>query len=141
MKIKIERISEKLIEIGYKKQEYNKSKEIEFNADNEIDFICKLTNIVGDSNKAKELSDSYSKMLLNDFIPEISFESDKFELEFFINKNLIKIVTLSEARKIGKCGLEIQEVLPFKEISINDFYNLFIDKDYNMSMILCGGSN
>ncbi len=138
---KIEQISKKLIELGYQKQNFNKPKLEDFKPDNEIDFIIKLGEIVGDTTIAKSMSDEYSKMLLNDFIPDISFDSDGFDIEIYKYKELIKITTKGKSKPIGSCGMKIQEVLPFKEIHINDFYKLLVEKNYGIEIILNSGSN
>lgn len=138
---KIEQISKKLLELGYQKQNFNKPKLEDFKPDNEIDFIIKLGEIVGDTTVAKSMSDEYSKMLLNDFIPDISFDSDGFDIEIYKYKELIKITTKGKSKSIGSCGMEIQEVLPFKEIHINDFYKLLVEKNYGIEIILNSGSN
>jgi len=138
---KIEQISKKLLELDYQKQNFNKPKLEDFKPDNEIDFIIKLGEIVGDASIAKSMSDEYNKMLLNDYIPDISFNSDGFDLEIYKDKELVKITTKGKSKPIGSCGMEIQEVLPFKEIHINDFYTLFVEKKYGIEMILNSGSN
>mgnify|MGYP001568132135 CR=1 FL=1 len=137
---KIGKISKKLIELGYKRQNFVKPNEADFKAYNEIDFICQITNIFGDSIKAKELSDEYSKTLLNDLIPDISFNNNHFELELYIKKDLIKVIIYRD-NKINKFGLESEEMLPFKSISIDGFYVLFVDKNYDIQTILNSGSN
>ena len=138
---KIEQISKKLIELGYRKQNFNKPKLEDFKPDNEIDFIIKLGEIVGDTTIAKSMSDEYNKMLLNDFIPDVSFDSDGFDIEIYKDKELAKITTNGKSKSIGSCGMEIQEVLPFKEININDFHKLLVEKNYNIEIILNSGSN
>lgn len=138
---KIEKISKKLLELGYQKQNFNKPKLEDFKPDNEIDFIIKLGEIVGNTSVAKSMSDEYNKMLLNDFIPDISFVSAGFDIEIYKDKELVKITTVGKPKQIGSCGMEIQEVLPFKEIHINDFYKLVIEKNYGVEMILNSGSN
>ena len=138
---KIEKISKKLLELGYQKQNFNKPKLEDFKPDNEIDFIIKLGEIVGDTSVAKSMSDEYTKMLLNDFIPDISFVSAGFDIEIYKDKELVKITTTGKSKQIGSCGMEIQEVLPFKEIHINDFYKLVIEKNYGVEMIFNSGSN
>jgi hypothetical protein len=37
--------------------------------------------------------------------------------------------------------MEFQEVLPFKEIHINDFHKLLVEKNYSIEIILNSGSN
>jgi hypothetical protein len=138
---KIEQISKKLLELGYQKQNFNKPKLEDFKPDNEIDFIIKLGEIVGDTTVAKSMSDEYNKMLLNDFIPDVSFDSDGFDIEIYKDKELVKITTKGESKPINSCGMEIQEVLPFKKIHINDFYKLLIEKNYGIEIILNSGSN
>lgn len=138
---KIEKISKKLLELGYQKQNFNKPKLEDFKPDNEIDFIIKLGEIVGDTSVAKSMSDEYNKMLLNDFIPDISFVSDGFDIEIYKDKELVKITTKGKSKPISNCGMEIQEVLPFKEIHINDFHRFLIEKNYGIEIILNSGSN
>ena len=138
---KIEKISKKLLELGYQKQNFNKPKLEDFKPNNDIDFILKLGEIVGDTNVAKSMSEEWNKMLLNDFIPDVSFDSDGFDIEIYIDKEIVKITTKGVSKPIGSCGMEIQEVLPFKEIHINDFNKLLIEKNYGIEMILNGGSN
>jgi hypothetical protein len=87
------------------------------------------------------MSDKYNEMLWYDFMPDISFVSDGFEIEIYKDKENIKIITEGESKQIGESGITIQEVLPFKEIHINDFYKLLIEKKYSIEMILSGGSN
>ena len=137
---KIEKISKKLLELGYQKQNFNKPKLEDFKPNNDIDFILKLGEIVGDTNVAKSMSEEWNKMLLNDFIPDVSFDSDGFDIEIYIDKEIVKITTKGVSKPIGSCGMEIQEVLPFKEIHINDFNKLLIEKNYGIEMILNGGS-
>jgi len=138
---KIEKISKKLLELGYQKQNFNKPKLEDFKPNNDIDFILKLGEIVGDTNVAKSMSEEWNKMLLNDFIPDVSFDYDGFDIEIYIDKEIVKITTKGASKPIGSCGMEIQEVLPFKEIHINDFNKLLIEKNYGIEMILNGGSN
>ena len=138
---KIEKISKKLLELGYQKQNFNKPKLEDLKPNNDIDFILKLGEIVGDTNVAKSMSEEWNKMLLNDFIPDVSFDSDGFDIEIYIDKEIVKITTKGVSKPIGSCGMEIQEVLPFKEIHINDFNKLLIEKNYGIEMILNGGSN
>ena len=138
---KIEKISKKLLELGYQKQNFNKPKLEDFKPNNDIDFILKLGEIVGDTNVAKSMSEEWNKMLLNDFIPDVSFDYDGFDIEIYIDKEIVKITTKGVSKPIGSCGMEIQEVLPFKEIHINDFNKLLIEKNYGIEMILNGGSN
>lgn len=138
---KIEKISKKLLELGYQKQTFSKPKLEDFKPNNENDFIIKLGEIVGDTTVAKSMSDEYNKMLLNDWIPDVSFDSDGFDIEIYKDKELVKITTTGKSKPIGSCGMKIQEVLPFKEIHINDFYKLLIEKKYGIEMILNSGSN
>ena len=138
---KIEKISKKLLELGYQKQNFNKPKLEDFKPNNDIDFILKLGEIVGDTNVAKSMSEEWNKMLLNDFIPDVSFDSDGFDIEIYIDKEIVKITTKGVSKPIGSCGMEIQEVLPFKEIHINDFNNLLIEENYGIEMFLNGASN
>jgi hypothetical protein len=135
-------ISKRLIEIGFKKQIFNKPEEDKFKATNEIDFICELSNTLKNSKDAKVFSDEFSHMILNDFVPEVSFIEKDFELEFYLKKNLIKITTaVKDKEKTKECGFTVSEVLPFKEITIDNFFKLFIEKEYNIELILNSGSN
>ena len=137
---KLDKIANKLINLGYEKTVFNKPEKSICN--NEDEFISKLNSITGDINKSKELSESYSNMLLNDFIPDIEFTSNNCTLEIYLNKNAINIVIGGEKYKVSECNnMEAREVIPFKTIHINDFYNLFIDKNYELSMIINHGNN
>lgn len=136
---KIKEITKKLLSLGFNKQVFNKPKKTV----SDIDFIIDLSKKTGvETSKAKEISDEFLKTLLNDYVPEISFVSDELELEFYIKKNIIEISVLQESESLGKCGIEVKKVLPFiKNISIDDFYRLFIEKDYDIELILKSGSN
>lgn len=138
---KINQISKYLINIGFKKITINKPEEENFHSVNEIDFIIELSKINNNSKEAKDFNDDYKKMLLNDFIPEISFINKNYELEFYLQKNSIKITAKLQEKKLNECGTTIQEVIPFKIMNIDDFYHLFIEKKYDLNMILLSGNN
>lgn len=138
---KISQISERLINIGFKKIVINKPKEENFHSVNEIDFIIELSKINNNSKEAKDFNDDYKKMLLNDFIPEISFINENYELEFFLQKNSVKITTTLQEKKLNEYGMTIREIVPFQLINIDDFYHLLIEKKYDLNMILSGGNN
>ena len=138
---KISQISERLINIGFKKIVINKPKEENFHSVNEIDFIIELSKINNNSKEAKDFNDDYKKMLLNDFIPEISFINENYELEFFLQKNSVKITTTLQEKKLNEYGTTIREIVPFQLINIDDFYHLLIEKKYDLNMILSGGNN
>jgi hypothetical protein len=138
---KISQISERLINIGFKKTVINKPKEENFHSVNEIDFIIELSKINNNSKEAKDFNDDYKKMLLNDFIPEISFINENYELEFFLQKNSVKITTTLQEKKLNEYGTTIREIVPFQLINIDDFYHLLIEKKYDLNMILSGGNN
>lgn len=138
---KISQISERLINIGFKKIVINKPKEENFHSVNEIDFIIELSKINNNSKEAKDFNDDYKKMLLNDFIPEISFINENYELEFFLQKNSVKITTTLQEKKLNEYGMTIREIVPFQLINIDDFYHLLIEKKYDLNMILSSGNN
>ena len=138
---KISQISERLINIGFKKIVINKPKEENFHSINEIDFIIELSKINNNSKEAKDFNDDYKKMLLNDFIPEISFINENYELEFFLQKNSVKITTTLQEKKLNEYGTTIREIVPFQLINIDDFHHLLIEKKYDLNMILSGGNN
>lgn len=138
---KISQISERLINIGFKKIVINKPKEENFHSVNEIDFIIELSKINNNSKEAKDFNDDYKKMLLNDFIPEISFINENYELEFFLQKNSVKITTTLQEKKLNEYGTTIREIVPFQLINIDDFYHLLIEKKYDLNMILSSGNN
>lgn len=138
---KIDLISNKLIELGFKKMTINKPEEENFHSVNEIDFIIELSKINNNSKEAKDFNDDYKKMLLNDFIPEISFINENFELEFFLQKNNVKITTKLQEKNLNECGMTIQEIVPFKTIDIDELHHLLIEKKFNLDMILLSGSN
>lgn len=138
---KISQISKCLINIGFKKIVINKPKEENFHSINEIDFIIELSKINNNSKEAKDFNDDYKKMLLNDFIPEISFINENYELEFFLQKNSVKITTTLQEKKLNEYGMTIREIVPFQLINIDDFYHLLIEKKYDLNMILLSGNN
>jgi len=134
-------ISKKLLELGFKEMRINKPSEENFRSTNEIDFIIELSKITNNSKEAKEFNDEYKKMLLNDFIPEISFINEDYELEFYLQKNSIKITTKLQEKKINECGTVMQEIVPYKTINIDDFYHLLIELKYSLTTILSSGNN
>lgn len=138
---KIEEISKRLIDAGFQKVVINKPNEENFHSINEIDFICELTHISGNSKEAKEFNDEYKKMLLNDYIPEITFMRKDFELEFYLKKNAIKVTTKNQENTISACGIEAVEIVPFKNIDIDEFYKMLVEKSYNLNILLINGSN
>lgn len=140
---KMEKISEKLLDLGYRKQKFNKPPTDDFvNKKNDEDFFRRLSEELGDEEKATSFMNSYNKMILDDFIPEISFEGNGFEIGFFVTKGTVRVEAFGEKRAMeNECKIIIQEVFPYKEMSINDFYTLMVEKNLGIGSIVGSSDN
>lgn len=140
---KLNQISDKLIELGYQKQIINKPKTLEEFINNdpigETKLLDSITQYVGDADKAKELMNAHNRMIYES-IPNISFTSNKFDMDFYLDDEYINITTSGKPSKLN-CNVEISEVIPFKKISIDDFYGLLIEKNYPIELILNNTDN
>jgi hypothetical protein len=139
----MEEISEKLLDLGYKKQKLKKPSVDDFsNRGNSADFLRRLTEELGDKEKALSFMKSYHSDILNNYIPEINFEGKAFEMDFFTEKGIVRIEALGEKRPVEEgCAIIVQEVIPYKEISIDDFYTLLIEKNLGINSIIGSGDN
>jgi hypothetical protein len=140
---KMHEISERLLDVGYRKQKFNKDNFLKnSNPENNDGFFRRLVEELGDERKATDFMVSCNTKILNDFIPEMSFEGNGFEISFFIEKNLVKIEALGERSCVeSECGIITQEVIPYKEMKIDDFYELLIGKNFGMIFITGSGDN
>jgi len=142
---KIKDITKKLVEIGFKRQNFNKPTLENFLESNERkdEMLDKIREISG--NDAEKIYEDYHSKILNDYIPDIEFVSNKFNLEIFLEKDLMKITLNGKLKEIDNCNkeekLELQEILPFKTIGLNNFYVFFIEKGYKIEMILQNSDN
>jgi len=119
MKNKLELISKKLISLGYQK----------------LNFI-KEHESIKDDDVFKEIKE----IMINN-TPDIMFHSNDFDINFFFKENLFKIESLGKLKEITDSCVEIQQSVPFNQIKMDDFYNLFIEKNNDISFFLNSSSN
>lgn len=129
----IEKITEKLIKLGYKKQTLVKNLIFDDN-----DFLSKLNNMFDDEDKKNLFYENYKSTIENN-IPDFEFTVNGFTIGIFKNKNTIEITCDGKDKKID--NLTVLEILPFKKYKISDFYKLFIEKKYNIESLLLTSDN
>ncbi len=139
---KIQQITDKLVEAGFVKQDIEKPDEEWFKSD-ASNLRSDLTEITGDADIAKALSDKYLKKIYDECVSDISFISDNFNVEFYFDKAVIKVHAMGKGHeiKLQSETLTAYEVIPFKEISIDDFYRLFVERGFDINLIFNNGDN
>lgn len=111
---KVKYIEKKLTKIGFERGGFMKN-------------AIKLEDISGyekleEHFTEKEEIDTINKMLLFE-IPDINYSTDSVNIEIYLSRNLVKIVTKEAPKEVSE-NVSVIRMNDFKSYSISDFYDI-----------------